>query len=63
MVAILDRKAQVFNGKKTLIRKALHRASIGRLAGEVFFMQPRSRLKKTDKICFPGAALHLTLRG
>jgi hypothetical protein len=30
-----------------LIRKALHRGSIDRLAGAVVFMQSRSRLTKT----------------
>jgi len=47
MVAKLDRETAAVNGKKTLIRKALHRGSIYRLAGEVVFMQSRSRFAKT----------------
>jgi hypothetical protein len=47
MVAKLDRETEAVNGKKTLIRKVLHRGSIYRLASEVVFMQSHSRLTKT----------------
>jgi hypothetical protein len=47
MLAILDRTTEGVNAKKALIRKALHGGWSFRLAGEVVFMPPRSRLRKT----------------
>ena len=43
----MDGEAEVGNGKKTLIKKALQRGWIFPLAGEVVFMRSRSTLTKT----------------
>ncbi len=46
-IAILDKENQVVNGKKALIRNALHQCLISWPASEVVFMQSCGLLAKT----------------